>query len=177
MKVSVETLRCRLVVVGRHLQHAVGAEIARSLRVLDRGCRRVAACSCDDLSAAPSNFDGQSNHLLVFCFSHRGAFAGRAAGNQQTNAAADLSINQRAQALFINRAIGLEWCDQGRRTASHPINLRRHRSYPSFWNQSSRFDFLSSVRSAMFIVINRVRTELRRSEIFIPLLKGADPKI
>ena len=49
-----------------------------------------------------------ADDALVFSFSHRGALAGSAARHQQAHAAGDLPVDQRAQAIFINRAIGLE---------------------------------------------------------------------
>jgi hypothetical protein len=51
------------------------------------------------------------NHAPVFFLRHRYGFARRAAGNEQLHPVCDLIFDERAQTLFINRAVSLEGRD------------------------------------------------------------------
>ena len=108
------------------MQHGIGAGRARTLRILDRRGGRVAARARNHIRAAAGDFDCQRNYALVFRFSHRGALARRAAGNQQAHAAFDLAVDERPHAIFINRAVSLERRHQRRRAATHPVNFHCH---------------------------------------------------
>ena len=109
--VLVQPFLGRLVVIGRHDQHRVGARHLGVLRQLDRLGGRVRAGAGDHRHAAVDLVDAPLHHLLVLVMTERGALAGGADRHQPVGALGDLPVHQVAECLFVERAV-LERRDQ-----------------------------------------------------------------
>ncbi len=65
-KMPEQTFLARLVVIGRHDQHAIDAHFFRGLSRLDRGARGIRSSPGQHLAAAFRHFKGDANHLFAF---------------------------------------------------------------------------------------------------------------
>ena len=105
LEVLVEPLLGRLVVVGRHHQHGVGAGLLGVLRQADRLGGRVRARARDHRNPALGLVDAPFDDLLVLLVGQRRAFARGADRNQAVGALGDLPVHQFAERLLVHRAV------------------------------------------------------------------------
>src|SRR6185369_12990777 len=90
----------------------------------------VTAGAGNHFRATASELDGGADNETVFFVSHRHAFAGRAARDENANAVCNLIYDQVAQTWLINRAAGREGCNESRRAAAQPVELCCHSKPP-----------------------------------------------
>jgi hypothetical protein len=77
----------------------------------------VAARSSNNRNASRGNLDGNLNDAALLVIRHGYAFTRSAAGHKEVNTSCDLSLDQPAQSLSIDRLIFEKWRHQ-RGTAS-----------------------------------------------------------
>ena len=78
LKVLIDTLFVRLVVVGGNEQQAVGSQALVSKRLGEHGLRGVGARAGDDGDASCNLLDHRGDNGVVLVVGHRGALAGGA---------------------------------------------------------------------------------------------------
>ena len=121
----------RLVVIRRDDERGVCAEFARAPGEINRRGSVVAARSGNDFCFfLVRDFDCQFDYTQSFRLGHRNAFAGRAARNQQLDAAFYLSLDELPKTLVVNRAVFFKRSYQRSSAAAHPINSHRHMFSP-----------------------------------------------
>jgi hypothetical protein len=94
-----------LVVVGHHLQLAVGADLLGEARQLDRFGGRIGAAAGHDGHAAGGLFDRHADDFLVLLDVHRGRFAGGADHADAVGAFGDVPVDQLAQRGVVHAAV------------------------------------------------------------------------
>ena len=94
-----------LVVIGRHEQRAVTAELLRLDRERDGFGRGIRARATDDLAASRRGFDREFDDAVVFRVVERGGFAGRPDRDDPGDAAGDLAFDQAGKGRFIDPVI------------------------------------------------------------------------
>jgi hypothetical protein len=82
----------RLVVVGHHREHGVGAGSFRALRQFDRLTGRIGSGPGDDPDAAPCHLDGGSNDAFPFRGRQSGGFAAGFADQDGSDAGIYLAL-------------------------------------------------------------------------------------
>ena len=103
----------RLVVIGRHDQHRVGAGLLGVAGELDRLVRVVRAGAGDHRHAAARLVDADVDGAAVLLVAQRRALAGGADRHQPVRAGRDLPVDQSAERRLVDFPV-LEGSDQGR---------------------------------------------------------------
>ena len=110
----------RLVVVGRHDEDGVDAELVRPLGQVDRVARVVRAGAGDDGRAVADLLQRGGVELEALVVGERRALAGRAGDDEPVRAVVDEVARERAEAVQIERAVPLERRhDRGQHLAEH----------------------------------------------------------
>ena len=98
----------RLVVVRRHDENPVDAELCRLARQVDRVARVVRAGAGDDARALAHRFDRRPEEIELLLVGQRRGLAGRAADDEAVGAVVDEKRRELAEALEVDRAVLLE---------------------------------------------------------------------
>ena len=114
----------RLVVVRRHDEDAVDAELVRPLGQVDRVARVVGAGAGDDGRAVADLLQRRGVELEALLVGERRALAGRAGDDEPVRAVVDEVARERAEAVQIDRAVPLERRhDRCQHLAEHTVIL------------------------------------------------------
>ncbi len=97
LEMLIQAFLGRLVVIGGHHQHRVGARPLGMPREFDRLPRRVRPRTRDHGHAPPGLVDAPFDHLLVLVMGERRAFARGSDRDQAIGALPDLPFHQRAE--------------------------------------------------------------------------------
>ena len=95
-----------LVVVGRHDEHAVDPSGADGLRPLDGHGRRIRADPGEHLRPPVRSLDHDADHPRMLVGRQGQGLAGRPARDQETHAARDLALHERAHPALVDCAVG-----------------------------------------------------------------------
>src|SRR6266403_27440 len=109
-KVLEEAFLCGLVVVGSDGEDAVGAEFLQFCGERSDFGGVVATRSGEDRHFALGNFEGDLDDAKMLGVNERGAFASGAAGDEEVDARVDLTLYERAEGGFVERAVVAKWC-------------------------------------------------------------------
>src|SRR6266404_1016054 len=99
-----------LVVVGSDGEDAVGAEFLEFVGEGDDFGGVVPTRAGEDGHFALGNFEGNFDDAKMLGVSERGAFASGAAGDEKVDACIDLTLYERAEGGFVERAVVAKWC-------------------------------------------------------------------
>ncbi len=105
LKMLIQALLGRLVIVRRHGKNSVYAHVFQFFRELDHFGGVVAARAREHRHLPLGFFERDLDHAKVLEAGQRGAFAGGAAGHQKVDAGLDLPAHQYTQSVFIERKI------------------------------------------------------------------------
>ena len=105
LEVLIKPFLSRLVVIGRHHQHGIGAGLFGVLGERDRFLGGIGAGAGDDRNAALRLLDAPLDHFVMLFVGQRRAFAGRADRNEPVGALGDLPIDQPAEGFLVDRAV------------------------------------------------------------------------
>src|SRR5271163_633121 len=106
-----ETFLCRLVVVRRDGKNSVGADFGKFASERDHFGGVVAACAGKDGHASLRQIHGDLYDAQMLFVRERGAFARRAARDEEIYPCVDLALDQRAERGFVERTVAAKWSD------------------------------------------------------------------
>ncbi len=96
---------CRLVVVWRHDERAIGADFLGELNKADRLSRVVRPGARNHGNAASGGFHNRCDHLFMFFMAQRRAFTGGANGDETVRPFGDVPFNQIGEGLVIHPSV------------------------------------------------------------------------
>ena len=96
-EMAIETFLGRPIVVGRDDQRAVRAETSCAARPLDRRRRAVGAGSGEHRDPTGCRLDDERDDAVPLAAGQRGSFTGRAAGDEPSDSAGKLALDERPQ--------------------------------------------------------------------------------
>ncbi len=129
----------RLVVVGRHREDSVRAELGKFAREGNHFRSVVAPGAGKDRYLSLGELDGDLDDAKMLFLRQRGALAGRSARNEKIHARIDLSLDQSSQGGFVKRTIA------SKRSDKCGTGACEHHAVPSF---SSQFNSLRISRNS-----------------------------
>src|SRR6266581_6560053 len=112
--VLIQTLLRRLVVIRSDGEYAVGAKSGKLAREGDHFRGVVTAGAREDGHLALSKFDSDLHDAEMLLACECRALAGSAARNEEVDACLDLSLDQLAQRLFVERTVFPKWRNKSR---------------------------------------------------------------
>ena len=98
----------RLVVVGHHREHRIGAGCFGALCQLDRLAGRIRTCAGDDADAAPRYFDGGADDAFLFGRCQRRGLAAGFADHDRTDAGVDLPLAKLRKGRQVDLTLFIE---------------------------------------------------------------------
>jgi len=113
LKVLVDALFVRLVVVGGNEQQTIGAQALISERLGEHGLRGVRVRAGDDGDAARNLLDHCGDNGVVLVVGHRGALSGGAQGEDGVSAILQVEIDKALKRVKVDTAVLFKRRDKG----------------------------------------------------------------
>ena len=116
-KMPEESFLARLVIIRRHNEGAIHAQLLGRDRGGDRFARGIRTGAGQHLAATAGDLDREPDDLLALIVRQGRAFAGRADGDDAGNARRDLALDQFLEGRGVNLTVA-KWRNQGRESAA-----------------------------------------------------------